>query len=75
MNASAKVVKQLGEDGQPSLSRLSLVQPELTLRPCRVPGFRRVAALLSSTGGLPVAHRYTHHTQQEQSRGDLPDQV
>lgn len=30
MNASAKVVKQLGECGQPSLSRVSLVQPDLT---------------------------------------------
>lgn len=31
-------------------------------------------ALLSSTGDLPAADRHTHHTQQEQSRGDLPDQ-
>lgn len=31
-------------------------------------------ALLSSTGDLPAADRHTHHTQQEQSHGDLPDQ-
>lgn len=33
-----------------------------------------MAALLSSTGDFPTADSYPHHTQQEQSRGELPDQ-
>lgn len=74
MNTPAKVLKQLGEFGQPALSGVSPDLMSLWLGPCRFPGFRRVAALLPSTGDLPAADRYTHHTRQEQGCGDLPDQ-